>query len=168
MTLGLPLVHLHPSSVVELGWMSKMPALGRDRLSPTREGKLWLENLSTPPSRAEKGASGGKNPWIWMLLFSLLQVGASSSRTTPLKYIKKRKKKIGTSLIPQSLKRYVWSSVILTGHGTLWKIGNAGWSNGLNYNTVLQLDWFYRKQEKWVEVTYMLLFISLCDMPDMS
>ena len=56
--------------------------------------------------------------------------------------------------------------MILNGHGTLSKIGNAGWSKGLNYNTVLQLDQFYRKQEKWVDVTYALLFISLCDMPD--
>ena len=57
--------------------------------------------------------------------------------------------------------------MILNGHGTLWNIGNAGWSKGLNYNAVLQLDQFYRKQEKWVEVTYVLLFISLCDMPDL-
>ena len=31
----------------------------------------------------------------------------------------------------------------------------------LNYDTVVQLDWFCRKQEKWVEVLYVLLFISL-------
>ena len=55
--------------------------------------------------------------------------------------------------------------MILNGHGTLWNIGNTGWSKGLNYNAVLQLDQFYRKQDKWVEVTYVLLFISLCDMP---
>ena len=41
MPSGLPLVHLHPTSVVELGWMSKMLASVRDRLSLTREGKLW-------------------------------------------------------------------------------------------------------------------------------
>ena len=40
------------------------------------------------------------------------------------------------------------------------------WLKGLNYNTVLQLDEFCRKQEKWVEVPYILLFISLQDMPD--
>ena len=33
--------------------------------------------------------------------------------------------------------------------------------------TVLQLDQFYRKQEKWVEVTYVLVFISLRDVPDL-
>ena len=33
--------------------------------------------------------------------------------------------------------------------------------------TVLQLDRFCRKQEKWVEVPYVLLFISLWDMPDL-
>ena len=31
--------------------------------------------------------------------------------------------------------------------------------------TVLQLERFCRKQEKWVEVPYVLLFISLWDMP---
>ena len=33
--------------------------------------------------------------------------------------------------------------------------------------TVLQLDQFCRKQGKWVEVTYVLLFIFLQDMPDL-
>ena len=33
--------------------------------------------------------------------------------------------------------------------------------------TVLQLDQFCRKQEKWVEVPYVLFFISLWDMPDL-
>ena len=37
----------------------------------------------------------------------------------------------------------------------------------LNYDTVLQLDQFGRKQEKWVEVPYVLLFISLQDMSDL-
>ena len=41
MLSGLPLVHLHPVLVVELGGMSKVPASVRDRLSLTREGKLW-------------------------------------------------------------------------------------------------------------------------------
>ena len=50
------LVHLHPTSVIELGRMSKAPVSVRDRLSPTREGKLlWkvclhphLEQGGTP------------------------------------------------------------------------------------------------------------------------
>ena len=46
-------------------------------------------------------------------------------------------------------------------------MGNTDWLKGLNYNTVLQLDQFCRKQEKWVEVPYILLFISLQDMPDL-
>jgi len=37
----------------------------------------------------------------------------------------------------------------------------------LNYDTVLQLDWFCRRQGKWVEVPYVLLFFSLRDMPDL-
>ena len=36
-----PLVHLHPIPVVELGGTSKVPESVRDRLSLTREGKLW-------------------------------------------------------------------------------------------------------------------------------
>ena len=35
------LVRLHPTLVVELGGTSKAPASVRDRLSPSREGKLW-------------------------------------------------------------------------------------------------------------------------------
>ena len=45
---------------VEPGRMSKKPVLVSDRLSPTREGKLWLESLSTPPSRPGKDTSDGK------------------------------------------------------------------------------------------------------------
>ena len=41
MLSGLPLVPLHPTSVVEPGGTSKMPASVRDRLRPTKEGKLW-------------------------------------------------------------------------------------------------------------------------------
>ena len=46
--------------------------------------------------------------------------------------------------------------------GERWPVGGS-----LKYNTVLQLDWFCRKQEEWVEVPYMLLFISLWDTPDL-
>ena len=47
-------------------------------------------------------------------------------------------------------------------------MGNAGQLKGLNYNTVSQLDQFCRKQEKWVELPYVLLFICLQDMPDLG
>ena len=40
MPSGLPLVHLHPASVVETGGTSKMPASVREGLSSTREGKF--------------------------------------------------------------------------------------------------------------------------------
>ena len=46
-------------------------------------------------------------------------------------------------------------------------MGNTGQLKGLNYNTVSQLDQFCRKQEKWVELPYVLLFISLRDMQDL-
>ena len=39
--------------------------------------------------------------------------------------------------------------------------------NWTELNWTEQLDQFCRKQEKWVEVTYMFLFISLKDIPDL-
>ena len=62
-----------------------------------------VESLSTPPSKAGWHAFDGKKPWLWMLLFSLLQMGTSSSRTTPLKCIFK---KSWDKFDPQNLKRY--------------------------------------------------------------
>ena len=44
----LPLMHLHPTSVVVPGGTSKMPPLVRDRLSLTREGELPVESLLHP------------------------------------------------------------------------------------------------------------------------
>ena len=41
MLSGLLKLHLHPALVVEPGGMCKAPVSVRDRLSPTREGKLW-------------------------------------------------------------------------------------------------------------------------------
>ena len=69
MPSGLPLVHLHPISVVEPGGMSMLPASVRDRLSPTRKEKLWckvclhlhLEQGGMPP--VERGC--------WSLFFFL-------------------------------------------------------------------------------------------------
>ena len=52
-------------------------------------------------------------------------------------------------------------------HSILWNTENASLLKGLNFNNFLQLEQFCRKQEKWVEVLYMLLFISLWDMPDL-
>ena len=58
--------------------------------------------------------------------------------------------------------------MILHGHsypledGEQWPVGGS-----LKYNTVLQLDWFCRKQGKWVEVAYVLPFFSLRGMSDL-
>ena len=41
MLSGLPLVHLYPVLVVEVGGVSKVPVSIRDRLSLTKEAKLW-------------------------------------------------------------------------------------------------------------------------------
>ena len=47
-------------------------------------------------------------------------------------------------------------------------MANGGRVEGLlRIITVLQLDWFCRKQGKWVEVAYVLLFFSLRNMPDL-
>ena len=46
--------------------------------------------------------------------------------------------------------------------GKWWPVGGS-----LKYNTVLQLDWFCKKQGKWVEVAYVLPFFSLQNMPDL-
>ena len=77
--------------------MSMAPAWVRDRLSDQGR-KALVESLSTPPPRVRRDTSGGKKPRLWMPLFSLLQMGASSSRTTPLQYILK---KTGASFIPR-------------------------------------------------------------------
>ena len=46
--------------------------------------------------------------------------------------------------------------------GNRWPVGGS-----LKYNTVLQLDRFYKEQGKWVEVAYVLPFFSLRNMPDL-
>ena len=63
MPSGLPLVHLHPISVVEPEGTDKSPLSVRGRLSPTKEGKLqWkiclhphLEEGGTPPVERSHG-----------------------------------------------------------------------------------------------------------------
>ena len=49
--------------------------------------KTLVESLSTPPSKAGRDTFSEKKPWLLMRLFSLLQMGANSSRTTLLKCI---------------------------------------------------------------------------------
>ena len=58
--------------------------------------------------------------------------------------------------------------MILHGHSYPLEDGEQ-WPGGgsLKYNTVLQLDWFCRKQGKWVEVAYVLPFFSLQSVPDL-
>ena len=80
--------------------MSMAPAWVRDRLSDQGR-KALVESLSTPPPRVRRDTSGGKKPQLWMPLFSLLQMGASSSKATLYKYIKK-KKNARTSLLPRA------------------------------------------------------------------
>ena len=92
-------------------------------------------------------------------------MGANNSSLTPLNCILKKWDRFD----PQSLKK---TRLIFLGDtawplypledGERWLVGGS-----LNYHTVLQLDQFCRKQGKWVEVSYVLPFFSLRDMPDL-
>ena len=98
MLSGLPLLHLHPTSVVELGGMSMAPASVRDRLSPTREGNLLYKVCLHP--HLEQGGKPPVERWCWSI-FSLLQMGANNSSLTPLNCILKNWDRFD----PQSLKK---------------------------------------------------------------
>jgi len=86
-------------------------------------------------------------------------MGANNSSFTPLNYILKNWDRVD----PQSFKKThlvflcdtAWPWYPLE-NGEWWPVGRS-----LNYNTVLQLDQFCRKQGKWVEVAYVLPFFSL-------
>ena len=102
MPSGLPLVHLHPASVVEPRGMSKVPASVRDRLSLTREGKLWWKVCLHP--RLEQGGT------LWMersrdcgCCFSL-SYRWKLTVPEPLLY-NVLKKKTETGLIPKIFKK---------------------------------------------------------------
>ena len=159
MPSGLPLVHLHPASVVEPGGMSKTPASVRDRLSPTREGKLCLH----PHLEHGRTLLVEKSHGCGCCFFSLFQMGTSSSKNHSFKMYFKNWDKFD----PQSLKKTLliffcdneWPWYPLE-DGEHWPVKGC-----LNYDTVLQLDQICRKQEQWAEVPYVLLLISLRDMP---
>ena len=146
MPSGLPLVHLHPTSVLELGGTSTVLASVRDRLSQTMEGKLWCKVCLHP--HLEQGGMPPVERWHWLLL-SLLQIGANNS--WPLLWTVSRKK-YWDRFDPYSLRKT--SLVFLC--DTAWPqypMEDGKWwlvVGSLNYNIVLQLDWFCRKQGKWV------------------
>ena len=158
----LPLVHPHPVSVVEPGGTSRSPAV-RDRLSPTRKGKLWCKVCLHP--HLEQGGMSPVEKRHWSL-FSLSQMGANNSSLTPLNCILKNWDRFD----PQGLKKThlvfpcdtAWLRYPLE-DGEQWPVRGS-----LKYNIVLQLDWFCRKQGKWVEVAYVLPFFALLNMPDLG
>ena len=123
-----------------------------------------MEDLSPPSSRAGRDTFIRKNTAAGYCFF-LLQMGANNSSLTPLDCILKNWDKSD----PQSLKKTrliflcdtAWPQYPLE-DSKQWPAGGS-----LNYNTVLQLDRFCKKQGKWVEVAYVLLFSSLRDMPDL-
>ena len=92
-------------------------------------------------------------------------MGANNSSLTPLNCILNNWDRFD----PQGLKKThlvflcdtAWLRYPLE-DGEWWPVGGS-----LKYNTVLQLDWFCRKQGKWVEVAYVLPFFSLRNMPDL-
>ena len=135
----------------------------KDRLSPTREGKLGWKVCLQPHIEHEVMPPVERSHGCGCRFFSLLYMVANSYRTTPLKCIFKNWDKFDA----QGLKKIhlifcdtEWPQYPLE-DGEHWP-----GEGSLNYDTVLQLDQFCRKQEKWVEVPYMSLFISLQDMPD--
>ena len=87
------------------------------------------------------------------------KMGANNSSLTPLNCILKNLDRFD----PQGLKKThlvflcdtAWPWYPLE-DGEPWLVGGS-----LKYNAVLQLDWFCRKQGKWVEVAYVLPFFSL-------
>ena len=117
----------------------------RDRLSPTMEGKLRCKVCLHP--HPAQGGMPLVERWRWSL-FSLLQTGANNASLTAL-----------THLIFLCDTAWPWCPLE---DGEQWPVGGS-----FNYNTVLQLDRFCRKQGKWVEVAYVLLFFSLRGMPDL-
>ena len=123
MLSGLPLVHLHPISVVKHGGTSSAPVSVRDRPSPTRKGKLWWKVRLHP--HLEQGGTPLVERWR-LLLFSLLQMEANNSSLIPLTYILKNWDRFD----PQSLKKThliflcdtAWPGCPLEG-GEWWLVG---------------------------------------------
>ena len=69
MSSGLPLVHPHPISVVELGGTSMSPVSVRDRPSPTRKEKLWCKVCLH--THLDQGGMPLVERGCWSLFFSL-------------------------------------------------------------------------------------------------
>ena len=101
MPSGLSLMHLHHTSVVEQGGTSKMPALVGDRLSPTREGKLWWRVCLHPHLEQGRMLPVGNSNGCGCRFFPLFQMGASSSKNHSFKMYFKNWDKFD----PQSLKK---------------------------------------------------------------
>lgn len=112
---GLPLVHRHPASVSGPGGL-EVPGtcVGKDRLSPTSEGKLRRRVCLHP--RLEQG---GTLRWTEAMAvgatFFLSQMGANSSRATPLNCIFK---KLGRFRSPEFKKARLIFFCDMNGHSS--------------------------------------------------
>ena len=136
-----PPVHLHPALVVESGGTSRAPASRRDRLSPAREGKLRRKVCVYRHLQQGRDTSDGRRQRRWWPLFSLLQMGATQrSRLTPLDCVLKNWDKFD----PQSLKKTCLTFFCKSAWPHHPLEGSRQWpvEGSLNYDTVLQLDWF--------------------------
>ena len=117
-----------------------------------------MEALSPFPSTAKRDTSGRKEPKCGTLLFSVLQTGANSSSHTTLDCILEN----WDGFNSQGLKKTHLTFLCETAWPRYPLEDSKQWPVGVSLNyTILQLDQFCRKQEKWVEVTYALLFFSL-------
>ena len=151
--------------VVEPEGTSKALGSVRDWLSPAREGKLqWklclhphLEQGGAPPMEGSKGAG---RRFFLSYRWELLKVPDSHPWIVSWKMDK---------FDPQSLKKTCLTFFCKSAWPQYPLESSRQWpvEGSLSYDTVLQLDQFCRRQRKWVEVPYGLLFFSLRDMPDL-
>ena len=115
-----------------------------------------MESLSTCPSGAGRDASGRKMALVTSILFYRWSYNSS---LTPLNCILKNWDRFDSQSLNKThlvfLCDTAWPRYPLD-DGERWPVGGS-----LKYNTVLQLDRFCRKQGKWVEVAYVLPFLSV-------
>ena len=124
-------MHLHPASVVEPGGTGKSPVSVRDRLNQTRGGKLWWKICLHP--HLVQGGTPPEAMAVDAAFFSLTDRSYQFQNHSLKRHFFKNWDKFDS----QNLKRHARSSsVILNGHSSLWRMGNAGLLKDLNYNTV--------------------------------
>ena len=78
--------------------------------------------------------------------------------------------------ISQSLSHFIFSMILQDnpvlsihrkGNGGSKKLNDLVKDGSLNYNTILQLELFCKRQEKWTEIPYVQIFFRLRDMKEL-